>query len=90
MIGALSGVIGVTDMRSGTVHRVTGETNVKVRLDLDGSGSCQASTGVPFLDHMLHQLASHGLFDLEISASGDTREIYRLCVSILINAQVVE
>ena len=59
-------------MRSGTVHRVTGETNVKVRLDLDGSGRCQASTGVPFLDHMLHQISSHGLLDLEIQAVGDT------------------
>jgi imidazoleglycerol-phosphate dehydratase len=58
--------------RSGVVHRVTGETDVRVRLDLDGSGACQVSTGVPFLDHMLHQLASHGLLDLEISAKGDT------------------
>ena len=59
-------------MRSGAVHRVTGETDVKVRLGLDGSGQCQVSTGVPFLDHMLHQISSHGLFDLQISASGDT------------------
>ena len=58
--------------RSGVVHRVTGETDVRVSLDLDGSGACQVSTGVPFLDHMLHQLASHGLLDLEISANGDT------------------
>ena len=59
-------------MRTGTIHRVTGETDVRVSLDLDGTGQCQVSTGVPFLDHMLHQLASHGLVDLEISASGDT------------------
>ena len=58
--------------RSGTVHRLTGETDVRVRLGLDGSGLCQVGTGVPFLDHMLHQLASHGLLDLEISADGDT------------------
>ena len=58
--------------RQGTIHRVTGETDVKVRLDLDGSGQCQASTGVPFLDHMLHQISSHGLIDLEINAVGDT------------------
>jgi imidazoleglycerol-phosphate dehydratase len=45
---------------------------VKVRLDLDGSGQCQAGTGVPFLDHMLHQISSHGLVDLEIDAVGDT------------------
>lgn len=59
-------------MRSGEIHRVTGETDVQVRLDLDGSGSCQVSTGVPFLDHMLHQISSHGLIDLAITARGDT------------------
>ena len=58
--------------RIGEVHRVTGETDVRVRLNLDGSGRCQVATGVPFLDHMLHQLSSHGLVDLEISAAGDT------------------
>ena len=58
--------------RKGEIHRVTGETNVKVRLDLDGIGRCQATTGVPFLDHMLHQISSHGLIDLEINAVGDT------------------
>jgi imidazoleglycerol-phosphate dehydratase len=58
--------------RSGTVHRATGETDVRVRLGLDGRGRCRVNTGVPFLDHMLHQLASHGLLDLEISAEGDT------------------
>ena len=59
-------------MRTGEIHRVTGETDVQVRLNLDGSGQCQASTGVSFLDHMLHQISSHGLIDLEISAQGDT------------------
>ena len=58
--------------RLGEIHRVTGETDVKVRLGLDGNGQCQASTGVPFLDHMLHQISSHGLIDLEINAVGDT------------------
>ncbi|TWB90749.1 imidazoleglycerol-phosphate dehydratase [Synechococcus sp. Ace-Pa] len=57
--------------RSGSIERVTGETDVRVRLGLDGTGLCQVSTGVPFLDHMLHQLASHGLLDLEITANGD-------------------
>ena len=59
------------DPRTGTIHRVTGETDVRVELSLDGSGRCQVNTGVPFLDHMLHQLASHGLLDLEITARGD-------------------
>jgi imidazoleglycerol-phosphate dehydratase len=58
--------------RTATIHRVTGETDVRVRLCLDGTGECQACTGVPFLDHMLHQISSHGLLDLEIAASGDT------------------
>ena len=66
-------VIEINGMtRQGEIHRVTGETDVKVCLDLDGSGRCQASTGVPFLDHMLHQISSHGLIDLEINAVGDT------------------
>jgi len=59
-------------LRCGEVHRQTGETDVQVRLCLDGTGHCQVATGVPFLDHMLHQLSSHGLVDLEISATGDT------------------
>ena len=59
-------------MRTGEIHRVTGETDVRVKLNLDGTGQCTASTGVPFLDHMLHQISSHGLVDLEIKAVGDT------------------
>ncbi len=62
----------MTSKRSGGVHRVTSETDVTVSLQLDGSGKCNVSTGVAFLDHMLHQLSSHGLFDLEVIASGDT------------------
>ena len=46
---ALSDAIGDTDMRSGTVHRVTGETDEGVRLDLDGSGQCQPAPACPFL-----------------------------------------
>jgi imidazoleglycerol-phosphate dehydratase len=57
--------------RVGTIHRVTGETDVRVTLGLDGSGHCQVNTGVAFLDHMLHQISSHGLIDLEIQAKGD-------------------
>lgn len=62
----------MTAPRQGQVHRVTGETDVQVQLQLDGSGQCQVSSGVPFLDHMLHQLASHGLLDLVVNARGDT------------------
>ncbi|PSB12584.1 imidazoleglycerol-phosphate dehydratase HisB [filamentous cyanobacterium CCP2] len=57
--------------RTASVHRVTGETNVEVSLNLDGQGRCKASTGIPFLDHMLHQISSHGLIDLDIQATGD-------------------
>jgi imidazoleglycerol-phosphate dehydratase len=46
--------------RSASVSRTTGETDVQVSLNLDGTGQCNAKTGIPFLDHMLHQIASHG------------------------------
>ncbi|BEV35576.1 imidazoleglycerol-phosphate dehydratase HisB [Synechococcus sp. M16CYN] len=59
-------------MRTGEIHRHTGETDVKVLLNLEGSGQCQVNTGVPFLDHMLHQISSHGLIDLVVNAVGDT------------------
>ncbi len=62
----------MTIQRIGQVHRVTGETNVQVQLNLDGTGQCEVDSGVAFLDHMLHQLASHGLLDLQIKATGDT------------------
>ncbi|UIE39337.1 imidazoleglycerol-phosphate dehydratase HisB [Leptodesmis sichuanensis] len=57
--------------RTASVSRRTGETDVQVTLNLDGTGQCTAKTGVPFLDHMLHQIASHGLIDLEVRATGD-------------------
>ena len=56
--------------RSARVARETGETVVKVELDLDGSGEGKVQTGLPFFDHMLQQLATHGLFDLKVSATG--------------------
>jgi imidazoleglycerol-phosphate dehydratase len=57
--------------RVGRVHRATKESDVEVVLDLDGSGSCDVSTGLPFFDHMLSQLGRHGGFDLLVKASGD-------------------
>ena len=57
--------------RQASVSRTTGETDVRVSLNLDGQGQCSANTGIPFLDHMLHQISSHGLIDLEIYAQGD-------------------
>ena len=57
--------------RSASVKRETRETRIAVQLDLDGSGRADLSMGVPFMEHMLDQVARHGLFDLSIQASGD-------------------
>ncbi|NJN61594.1 MAG: imidazoleglycerol-phosphate dehydratase HisB [Coleofasciculaceae cyanobacterium RL_1_1] len=61
----------LTVARTASVRRTTGETDVYVSINLDGTGQCNADTGVPFLDHMLDQIASHGLIDLEVKATGD-------------------
>jgi imidazoleglycerol-phosphate dehydratase len=58
-------------MRKAEVSRNTKETKIDVKLNLDGKGAAQIATGVPFLDHMLEQVARHGAFDLVISAKGD-------------------
>jgi imidazoleglycerol-phosphate dehydratase len=58
-------------MRSAEVRRDTAETKIRVRIDLDGTGLQQLATGVPFLDHMLDQIARHGLIDLDVHADGD-------------------
>jgi len=57
--------------RKVSVERVTSEVKVKVDLNLDGEGSFDIETGIPFFDHMLAQLARHGYFDLKVSAIGD-------------------
>lgn len=57
--------------RSATLTRKTGETDVELALDLDGTGAHTIATGVPFLDHLLAHVAVHGLFDLSVRASGD-------------------
>lgn len=61
----------MTANRIAEVVRNTAETRVRVRVDLDGSGSASLACGVPFLDHMLDQIARHGLIDLEVQAEGD-------------------
>jgi imidazoleglycerol-phosphate dehydratase len=58
-------------MRTATITRNTLETQVSVTLNLDGSGQARLASGVPFLDHMLDQIARHGLMDLEVAAKGD-------------------
>ena len=57
--------------RQAEVQRDTLETQIRVAVNLDGSGECKLDTGVPFLEHMLDQVARHGLIDLDITAKGD-------------------
>ena len=57
--------------RTARIERNTAETRIAVELDLDGTGRAELATGVPFLDHMLDQLARHGMVDLAVRAAGD-------------------
>jgi len=58
-------------MRTAEVIRNTNETQIRVKVNLDGTGVAAFTTGVPFLDHMLDQVARHGLIDIEVEAKGD-------------------
>jgi len=60
-----------TAPRTADVRRDTKETKIQVRIDLDGSGAARLATGIGFFDHMLDQIARHGLIDLDIAAEGD-------------------
>ena len=57
--------------RSATINRETNETQIEVSIDLDGTGQTNFDLDVPFLEHMLDQVARHGMFDLTIKAKGD-------------------
>jgi len=57
--------------RVATIERATRETDITISIDLDGSGATTIATGVPFFDHMLDAFGRHGLFDLDVRASGD-------------------
>ena len=57
--------------RTGEVHRKTGETDIEVSINLDGTGICHIDTGIGFFDHMLDAFGRHGLFDLTVKAKGD-------------------
>jgi imidazoleglycerol-phosphate dehydratase len=61
----------MTKTRTADIHRTTLETQVRVKLDLQGTGKSQLATGVGFFDHMLDQIARHGLIDLQVDARGD-------------------
>jgi len=58
--------------RIASITRDTLETQIKISINLDGTGKCSFKTGVPFLEHMLEQISRHGLIDIEIDAKGDT------------------
>jgi len=58
--------------RKARIERKTKETEIRLGLDLDGSGKARVDTGIPFMDHMLSLLAAHGFMDMELSAKGDT------------------
>jgi imidazoleglycerol-phosphate dehydratase len=58
-------------LRTATLHRKTTETDIRIRLNLDGRGASRIETGIRFLDHMLELVARHGVFDLNIEAKGD-------------------
>ena len=60
-------------MRKAEASRSTNETRIAVTLNLDGTGKSRIACGVPFLDHMLEQVARHGVFDLEVAANGDLK-----------------
>ncbi len=59
--------------RKAAIHRKTKETEIRVDLNLDGTGITEIKTGIPFMDHMLTLMSAHGFMDLEITASGDTQ-----------------
>lgn len=62
---------GIARIRRAAIERQTGETDIKLLLDLDGSGQVHAATGVPFFNHMLDAFGHHGRFSLDVNATGD-------------------
>jgi imidazoleglycerol-phosphate dehydratase len=63
----------VARIRRANIERKTGETDIKLSLDIDGSGKVSADTGVPFLDHLLDALGRHGRFDITVTCTGDAK-----------------
>ncbi|OHA63765.1 MAG: imidazoleglycerol-phosphate dehydratase [Candidatus Wildermuthbacteria bacterium RIFCSPHIGHO2_01_FULL_48_27b] len=73
-----------TNERVATVHRTTGETDVSITLNLDGSGQYEGKTGQGFLDHMLAQIARHGILDITVDATGDNTGTHHLVEDVAI------
>ena len=78
--------------REAKIERKTKETDIKVRLNLDGKGLSEIDSGIPFIDHMLILMAAHGFLDIQLSASGDTEiddhhtvEDMGICLGMAIN-----
>jgi len=67
----INSIIVVMQLRTAEVERNTLETQIKIKINLDGTGQASFATGVPFLEHMLDQIARHGLIDMDITAQGD-------------------
>ena len=63
---------GVNAPRIGRATRTTSESDITVEINLDGTGTCNVNTGLPFFDHMLNAFGTHGAFDLTVTATGDT------------------
>jgi imidazoleglycerol-phosphate dehydratase len=63
----------MSKIRHAQIHRITGETDILVKLAIDGHGGSRVATGIPFFDHMLTLFARHALFDLEVRAKGDVQ-----------------
>ena len=67
----MGGPLGTLNRRVGSVERSTKETQIRATVDLDGTGAAAISTGIGFLDHMIEQVARHGLIDISLQAEGD-------------------
>ncbi len=83
--------------RKATVERKTKETDIKIKLNLDGKGITELNSGIPFLDHMLSLVAVHGFMDIQIVARGDTEIDYHhtiedlgICLGMAINQALGE
>ena len=85
------------EKRISEIKRKTKETDIYVKIDLDGRGVCSIDTGIPFMDHMLNILALHGFLDIELKAKGDIEVDYHhtvedlgICIGLCINDALLD